>query len=699
MAMSENLTAHPAEAEKPLARLCYVDDSRTAAFVMRRILEPHGYQIDYFQAAEPAVVALIKDDYDLLLTDLKVSSSGMDGDDLIRTLRQSGQTKLSQLPIIVITGSTDAEVLVKVYDAGANQVMTKPVDADALDGHIRRLLFERLEHEKIKQAERISEPSAPPPPAPRTTGNKAASSGDEKTIPLLEVANIPVAPVESSESVAQTTVQPLAEGRADNASTANTAQDERPSMIERAMRDNFKAAAPASEPTSATPSKPSFETKLSSAASPSMESKPTQALPVDKFENYEGEVEIIIDPERPANRKRRGSSDALQKEEEILHEVNQFALDGSQPPPRNPLRDYFSLRFFALTLLFIGLLFAGLKGWQFYFDKGYGVTTTIAETGEIYQSIVLPGHVVSQQQVAVNAAIDGRLVAISVMEGDMVEAGQLLAQLDNRELLSHLKRVQMNLANAREGISLADSILKRLRSAYEKGAVEKRFVEDAEVKLRAAKARAGVVAEDAHNASQEFERQRITAPFSGTITHRQAEIGQWVTPEDTLFLLADGTQREIELHVDTADSTGISVGQVALVTSDAFPDQEWQESVTRMGTAAEKQQDSNLVKIFVSLGEQAPRLRFGQQVDAEIRTAWSPNAIKVPFEALQVRDGQVFVAVLQDNEVRMKPVITGIEDFSSAEVRQGLRAGQEVILPRGHFLQDGDKVFSLDGDS
>jgi len=70
--MNEKLSTHPPEAKKPLARLCYVDDSRTAAFVMRRMLEPSGYQVDYFQSAEPAVVALIQGDYDLLLTDLDI---------------------------------------------------------------------------------------------------------------------------------------------------------------------------------------------------------------------------------------------------------------------------------------------------------------------------------------------------------------------------------------------------------------------------------------------------------------------------------------------------------------------------------------------------------------------------------------------------------------------------------------------------
>ena len=127
-------------AEKPPARLCYVDDSRTSAYVVKRLLRPYGYIVDHFNSAEPALIALVKDKYDLLLTDLKVSPTGMDGDDLVRALRNSGHEKISSLPVIVITGSTDEAVLKEVYEAGANQILSKPVNGDELDSHIRKLV-------------------------------------------------------------------------------------------------------------------------------------------------------------------------------------------------------------------------------------------------------------------------------------------------------------------------------------------------------------------------------------------------------------------------------------------------------------------------------------------------------------------------------------------------------------------------------
>jgi len=218
------------------------------------------------------------------------------------------------------------------------------------------------------------------------------------------------------------------------------------------------------------------------------------------------------------------------------------------------------------------------------------------------------------------------------------------------------------------------------------------------VKLRLARARASVVMREARDTTLALKRQSITAPFSGIILRRQAEPGQWVTPLDPLFVLADETQHEIEAQAPAVDGKRILVGQVVLVTSDAFPGREWQERVVRLSAGEDQERNVGPLKVFISLGAEAPALHLGQAVDAEIRTAWSPHAIKVPFEALLKRDGQAYLAVLQDGRVRMKPVITGIEDFAMAEIRQGLEGQEEIVLPRGHQLHDGERAYRFDDD-
>lgn len=704
-----------AESAPAVARLCYVDDSRTSAYVVRRLLQPYGYQVDHFSSAEPAFVALIQEDYDLLLTDLKVSSTGMDGDDLIRTLRKSGHPKISTMPIIVITGATDPQMLVDVYDAGANQVMKKPVDADELDGHIRRLLFDarRIEFDASSGGKRrpmdatvVTLPTThrPHPIAEPPMVAESQPFTDDAEVPVSSPAPEPVNPVEPAEMAESAVLSPSPEIQEETekdtepmpAVFSEEALSDEKEVPQAAMVDETPQAPPASEAAE-------FQTDVRPTATEKIDVPPEQT--VDHYDNGEP---VIIEPDMRTGKRDAGFGRSA--DENILQDLNQYALVVSERAglfARSgvvnllySLVELVGIRKLLVRTLIVGVALTLLAvGWNFYFNQGLAVETAFVESGEIFQSITVPGRLVSKQRINVSAARSGRLIEVLVKEGDRVAKGQVLAKLDDRELLSRLRRAEANLKSAREGIALAERNLKRLRKANASGAVARRFVEDAEVDLRTARTNAGISVEEVRSATLEFDNQKVTAAFAGTVTSRFAEIGQWVGPAETLFTLVDETQREIEVRVDSADSVAIDVGQVVAVSSDAFPGLEWKESVVRLGTATDNKSNANSVKVYISLGNDAPTLRIGQQVDADIRTAWNPNTLKIPFEALISRDGQTMVAVLADGRVRMKTVETGIEDFAMAEIKQGLNEGEMVILSKGTVLHNGDKVHPMrDGE-
>lgn len=678
------------EAEPAAARLCYVDDSRTSAYVVRRMLQPLGYQVDHFASAEPAFVALIQEDYDLLLTDLKVSVTGMDGDDLIRTLRQSGHPKISNMPVIVITGATDPQVLLGVYDAGANQVMSKPVDADELDGHIRRLLFGN-NHIKI-------------------TGDMPPQS-DATAAPLVSVQEA------SSPSTAEipvlNSVQPVEAPKDAPINTSTDAQIKPASEVQTEPSESKPEQLAVEETGTATvtPEQVGIDTTgadfgIKFGTETDSEGK-AQEFIAGKL-GHDDEDVVIIEPDICFDR-RQGSS-RQRADADFPYDMDQYALIVHEPPKlfnwagltaliRSTVESL-GLRGLIMRTLLLGLIVIALVlGWQHLFDQGLPVETAVVETGEIHQFITVPGRIVSKQRLNVSVVRSGRIGQIFVKEGDRVEAGQLLVRLDDRALLSRLTQVKANLASAREGIVVAERTLNRLRKAHGKGAVARRFVEDAEVDLRMARATVGIVVEEVHSATLDFDNQKTTAPFGGTITARFAKIGQWVDPSQTLFILVDERQREIEVRVDAADSIDINIGQTVAVSSDVFPGLEWYESVVRLGAATDNRNSANSIKVYISLGDDAPVLRYGQQVDADIRTAWNPNTLKIPFEALISRDGQTLVAVLKNGHVKLKPVETGIENFTMAEIKQGLNDGEMVILTKGRILQHGEKVYSVqDGE-
>jgi len=663
-------TGAPGSENMPVvARLCYVDDSRTSAYVVRRLLQPFGYQVDHFSSAEPAFVALVQEDYDLLLTDLKVSPTGMDGDDLIRTLRQSGHPKISIMPIIVITGATDAEVLVKVYDAGANQVMKKPVNADELDAHIRRLLFDG------RQAEAAS---------PKAKLKKMERGSDDGKVVTLHAIHRPL----------RKPTLPIASQSVSSPSTELPVEKTNIPVLN-SMRAVAEPAFPATKTIKSSSILRAMEKKSNIATADNKTTGVGQSDPVVIAEPEKPEEVPVVEPQRhedqnTRNTKQTDDYNTLSEIELENQRTGLFAHSSMEPSVTERIR----VRGLLVSVLgIVVLVAAALMAWDIYFKPAQPVDTVFVESGEIFQSVSVLGRVVSKQRINVSSARAGRLVKIWVKEGDKVKQGQVLAKIDDRELTSRLNRVNISLSSARENIVVAERTLDLLRKAHAKGAIARHLVEDAEAGLLAARSKADMAMEEVHSATLELDSQKITAAFSGTVTARYADIGQWVGPAETLFTLVDDSQREIEAHVDAADSVVVNIGQVVMVSSDAFPGLEWQESVARLGAEADSKQNTNSIKVYISLGSDSPVLHYGQQVNADIRTIWNPNTLKIPFEALTHHNGKTMAAVLNGEHARMKIIETGIENFSMVEVKQGLKAGEEVILLRGTMLKDGDKVY------
>ena len=843
------------------ARLCYVDDSRTSAYVVKRMLKPYGYEVDHFSSAEPALIAIIESDYDLLLTDLKVSPTGMDGDDLVRALRASGHSKVSSMPVIVITGATDTEILSQVYDAGANQIMTKPVSGEELDAHIRKLVFanrqktdddefaelaaEAAEQEKpgatvvpfgseVKKSDSseiptlgvetdaddgsrrvlsnqgssdtplttpdgrtIPRPSVMVRPAPRVkptinqSGDARSSAAIPQSTPKPQIKPQPkptlnaqaeaarkakqlaalkmqaaarlaqqkatrtaakstvAAKASQAKSSASNAVDPEALAKVKAAAAAKRAkiiEQQRAKMIaqkqarakqqqaqaklqethQHTVQDKLEPEIPLTlEPKENEPvdvfnrgPENTFGQRDAGGQRPRSQAAERKPQPQDRAPNEgindpfsrQPESDPFADAAKAATQNFHTSSETAHTADlfgqndsaNILNQMDQYPLVQTDYKDNagasgmvsavSSIIELWGPKKVIFAVVLVAFLAFFYNQWSGMFSSGVSVETTLVEQGEIFQSITVPGKVVSKLRVDVTPSIAGRLTNVYVEEGDSVKKGELLARLDDREAKSNLKRAEANLHNAEEDVSLAERSLKRLRQAFSKGAVARQLVEESEVELRSARARLSVAEEEVRTAKLSLENPRIVAPFEGTITARYVEVGQWVVPSETLFSLVDQSQREIEVRVDAADSGGIAVGQTVTLSSDAFPGLEWPESVTRLAAATSNVGNANTVSVYVSLGSSAPSLRFGQQVDAEIRTSWNPSALKVPYGAIINRGGKTYVAVVQDNFVNLVEVETGIEDFTHVEIRQGVSVGQYIILANGADIDEGDRV-------
>lgn len=720
-------------------RVLYVDDSRTSSYVTSKMLRQFGYDISHFTTGEEALDAVLERDFDVLLTDLNMSGNGgLNGDDLIRIIRNCGHPEKATLPIIVITGSSDGKTVEGLYSAGADEVMVKPVKGRELDAVIKNLIAVRegngeLADEDEATHQEFSPYEAPPgttieddqaadnPPVDGTVSSETESPvmespSDEDGIeaPLLDQAvtvqgygsrgegqappnaddEIPLlqdSVGEFGSSVGTEDTLQTQKAETDQPETpaptpAQQASDELDKLLD-GFLDEPEPGPVAEKPVVKEP--PAPETR-----------EPAQPTQFEWQRVMTGQVEPRPDPgpapqpAAPAPSAATPSTPSAQ-DNPLLALLDDFdTVKGSAAPapafkrpktttPKLPSR----------TVMLVALAVVGIAALIWGFGEPVRDVRLVAvEQGMIYESISVPGKVVSKRKVDLSAYYPGQITSVEVKEGDRVSKGKVLVRLDDREARTRVNRAQASLMSTQEEVARTSNLQERLQRALDLGAVSRQMVEDAEGEWRAASARQSVAEEELSAAKLALERMSIVAPFDGVVTALKAHAGEWTSPPDAMLSLVDVTQREVELKVDSADSSRLRLEQPVVLSSEAFPGKSWDETITRIAPATNRDSKANTIDVYVSLGRDAPELRTGQQVDAEIRTRIKEHALKVPFQALFTRDGQTVVAVVENGRIVFVPVTTGIEDFSHVEIVKGLRLGQEVVVGGGQELDEGDKV-------
>jgi len=322
-------------------------------------------------------------------------------------------------------------------------------------------------------------------------------------------------------------------------------------------------------------------------------------------------------------------------------------------------------------------------------QRAIDVKVVTVRQGPIHSEISVPGRIVSKRNIKVNARAAGQLMDVLVKEGDKVKKGQTMARMDDKEAKSNVKRAQARLMSIQEEVAASSKTQERLQRALDLGAVSRQIVEDAEAAWKTASAKQSVIEEELIASELKLDRLQIKAPFSGLITSVSVQEGQWVSRSDEILTLVDMDQRVVEIRVDVSDSARLNVGQEVILSSEAFDGESWQEEIVKIGEEAKTEDSANVIKVQTSLGGNAPKLRIGQQIDAEIRVASRNNALLLPHNVLFTHDGASHAAVVENSKIVFIPVATGIESVTQVEVVRGLRPQQEVVIPAGLPLEPG----------
>ena len=190
-------------------------------------------------------------------------------------------------------------------------------------------------------------------------------------------------------------------------------------------------------------------------------------------------------------------------------------------------------------------------------------------------------------------------------------------------------------------------------------------------------------------AKLDLSRAEVRAPFSGFVTLRTVNIGQRLKPNDNLFNLGAFSPLFADVHLSEKDTRAVRSGQAATIRLGSDDTASVQGRVERISPTVD--QASGTVKVTVAM-EPQPGFRPGAFVRVEIRTDTKTDAIVIPKRALIEEDGQNYVYVANNNTAKRTKVALGYQREGMVEIREGVAAGQKVVVAGQGALKEGGKI-------
>ena len=299
------------------------------------------------------------------------------------------------------------------------------------------------------------------------------------------------------------------------------------------------------------------------------------------------------------------------------------------------------------------------------------------QTGSLAREATVAGVLSPIRSVGVNAQLGGALLSVRVEEGDVVRAGQVLAEVDARELAAQTRSAEASLA-------LAKSTAERSATLFKDRVVTAAEHERDQAALAAAQA-----TYDALRTRMGYAQVR--APTSGVITEKRIEAGDVVSTQARLFTIADVSTLVVRVQVSELDITGLHEGQSAGVTIDAFGTSHFQGTIRRIFPAADS--TTRMVPVEVALsGAAVRRLKPGYLARVTVRLGERPGVIVAPISAVVgARDARA-VFVVHAGKAERRAVRLGQSSGSVVEVLDGLAVGDSVVVAGADQLRDGAAV-------
>ncbi len=318
--------------------------------------------------------------------------------------------------------------------------------------------------------------------------------------------------------------------------------------------------------------------------------------------------------------------------------------------------------------------------------KGGGVAATQApvtvevaavERRAMAYDVSAVGSLVSNESVVLRPEIAGRIARIGFRDGEAVQRGAVLVELD-----SAVQRAELQQARAK--LTLAKANSGRTEDLFARNFVSQSSRDNARAELDLARASLDL-------AQARLDRTVIRAPFAGVVGIRSVSPGDFVQDGDALINLEDIATLKLDFRLPELYLDRVQQGQVLELATDVLPDEIFAARVDAIDPLVDAQ--GRAVRLRASLANPAGRLRPGVFVRVRLVLAERPDVLVVPEAALVAAPGNVqFVYQVLEGKAQRVDVTTGMRRDAVVEIVSGLAQGAQVVSAGQLKLRDGAPV-------
>lgn len=322
-------------------------------------------------------------------------------------------------------------------------------------------------------------------------------------------------------------------------------------------------------------------------------------------------------------------------------------------------------------------------------DKGETADrfTARAEKRDIDFSVEVSGDVAAEIELDVKSEVSGKIKALHVDAGDEVKEGDLLVEIDDRDLLTEKQSVLTEIDGAKLEVDKDRRNFDRAKELHESKLISREQFDNLSSEFDMAQNALIRAERKLEIVEDKLRKTKVISPMQGTVLVRPVTEGQVVIAAasvnsgTSLMTVANLEKLLVVTHVNQVDVARLKPGQEVRLRADSLKDSTMTGRIRRIAPKATPKNNVKGFEVDALIQNPNPRLRIGMSVNLTVPIAHADDALSVPISAVFKGEGNQKVVYVRTGEsTERREVKVGVTNFDYAEIKSGLLEGESILL-------------------